>query len=156
MTRFPTELTLKVENLESTPYALGSVADYRVELFKALERSLERPSQGTVYTHSVLDNMAYLTFALSRYQMGTVSEDTVQRAVVAWTLAGLVVRDSFKYDHVFLLQKQFDPVEEYDSDEIQTILQMILDEYQINYSLVDVDEKTVETISETLETYFAG
>jgi len=151
--RFPNNLTYKTENLENTPYALGSVADYRIELKLALERSLEKPSGATLYTHSVLDNLAYLSFAISRYQMGTVGEETVQRAVLAWTLTGLILTDSFKNDHVFLLQGKFDPEDDYESAELQIILQMILDQYQVNYSIIDVDDDPVEKIAETLGTY---
>lgn len=153
LARFIPKLAMKDEHLDETTYALGSVADYRVELKLALERSLERPSGATIYTHSVLDNLAYLTFAISRYQMGTVSQETAQRAVLAWTLAGLILTDSFKHDHVFFLQGKFDPNDDYESAELQVILQMILDQYQVSYSIIDIDDDPVEKIAATLETY---
>ena len=148
-----TDLSYRVEWPEKDGYALGATADYRIELRLALERSLERPSGATIYTHSVLDNLAYLTFAISRYQLGTVSHETMQRTILAWTITGLILMDSFKHDHVFLLQGDFDPTDDYVSHEMQTILQMILDEYQINYSIIDINNQPVERIAETLGTY---
>ncbi len=107
----------------------------------------------TLYTHSVLDNLAWLSFALSRYRAGTVSSETIQRAVLAWTLTGLILSDSFRNDHVFFLQGEFDPDDDYESHEMQTILQMILDEYQVNYSVIDINDEPVEKIMETLGPY---
>ena len=154
--RFADKILYENEELDKIKYALGSMADYRVELNLALQRSLAERTGPTLYTHSVLDNLAYLSFAISRYQLGTVGQDTIQRAVMAWTLTGLILADTFKYGHVFLLQKDFDSDLEYESHELQIILQMILDQYQVNYSIIDVKDDPVEKIAETLEASLQG
>jgi len=153
---FPEQLLFPTDPVtNSGTFALGSLADYRIELKLALGRILETPTSDlpTLRIHSLIDNLAYITFALSRYQMGTVSQKTAERAVLIFTVIGNLLVDSFEADHVFFLMGDFDPVDDYEQYELQSILQMILDEYSIPYSLIESNEDATEKIAVTIGAY---
>lgn len=152
--RFDERLAIFDEHF-NTPWALGTVADYRIELHLALSRFMRDCDMPTLHSHSLIDNLAYITYALSRYKLGTVALGTVERAILTMTILGTILRDSFKYDHVFFMRADFDPNEDCDQYQLQTILQMILDDYQINYSIIDVDEDAIDKISGVLEGYLS-
>jgi hypothetical protein len=155
---FDNKLALFDENLSGMSWALGSVADYRVELKLALNRALQTPSdKPTLYAHSLIDNLAYISFALSRYNLsGAVSLGTVERAMMTFAIIGTLVTDSFKYDHIFFLTGDFDPNEDYDQYQIQSCLQLVLDQYGISYSIIESNEEAIDKIAETLKGYLNG
>lgn len=141
------------EDFESR-YALGSVADYRVELSLAMARwKREQTYAPTLFKHSLLDNLAYTTYAVSRFKLGTVSHGTVEREVLVMAAVGAMITDSFKYDHIFFVRGDFDPNEDYDQYQMQTILQMLLDEYQLNYSIIDASADAADEIGDIIERY---
>lgn len=149
--RFDERLAIFDEHLD-THWALGIVADYRIELHLALARFLRKSDLPTLHTHSLIDNLAYASYAVARYQFGTVLLRTMERAILTTTVLGTILRDSFKYDHVFFIHGDFDPDEDYQS-ELQAVQQMILDDFQINYSIIDAGPEAADQIGDILEGY---
>lgn len=149
------DLTIHRDELLDSKYALGITADYRIELMLATSRIFEKPDRPTIYTHSLLDNLAYVSFALARYNYSPgVSSEQVDRMVLLTGVIGLMLHDSFSYDHVFFLQKEFDPDDDYEQNSIQQLLDLILVNYQINYSILDADdESVVEKIAPVVKGY---
>lgn len=140
-----------------TRYALGSLADYRVELALAMHRwKREQTYAPTIFAHSLIDNLAYVTYALSRYRQGTVRIGTVERAVLTMGIVGAMLTDSFKYDHVFFIRGDFDPNEDYDQYQIQSVLRMILDEYKIEYTTIDASAEAANQVGDVIEGYLGG
>lgn len=135
--------------------ALGTFADYRVELALASNRIFRDSEGSTLYTHSLIDNLAYASYALLRYELSPgISDESANRLIVLLSIIGVMLKDSFKYDHVFFLTGDFDPNDKWDEYNLQAILQMIMDDYQINYSIIDSDDtEAVEKITQTLRSY---
>lgn len=139
--------------LEST-YAVGPTADYRIELKLALNRALQETQGSTIAAHSLIDSLAYTSFAVARYKdFDAVSLGTGQRLIMTFSIIGTILTDSFKYDHLFFLRGDFDPEEDFEQDQIQTLLQMIMDQYELNYSIIDADENAADNIAKILEGY---
>lgn len=136
-------------------YALGPTADYRIELKLALNRALKRTHDLPVlYTHSLIDNLAYSTFAVARAKdFQAVAIGTAERLVLAMTIISQILTDSFKYEHLFFLHGDFDLEEDFEQYELQTLLQMIMDSYELNYSIIEADEHAPDNIAAVLEGY---
>lgn len=134
-------------------YALGVTADYRIELKLATSR-LFRQDKTAIYTHSVLDNLAYVAFAFNRYQISPgVRNEAAETMMTVLLMLGIMVKDSFTYDHVFLLERKFSVDDDYESAQIQAALRMILNSYEINHTVIDLDQEPVDRIAEVLGAY---
>ena len=96
-----------VEVPPSPYYALGPMADYRAELFHALQRyfvQLEHFKAGRdmILVHSLIDSFAWAVYNAERRIANAVIDDG-QDAVMA-VFVGQILLDSLKADHVFLIE----------------------------------------------------
>lgn len=156
--RFDNKLAFNDAPVTVGQYAVGSFADYRVELKLALNRVLEKPqTQPTIYTHSILDNLAYITSTIARYaDHKAVTFDTLERSILTMTMIGTVVTDTFEYDHIFLLKGDFSPELDYEDFELQASLWMVLDQYELDYSVINVDENAANNVGDIVGEYLSG
>jgi len=100
------------------------------------------PMMPTLYTHSLLDSLAY---SIARVETmatgGAVSEATMERWAVTMATISMMLRDTFKADEVIVLRADFNPDTHFEQEQVQRMLLGIVDEFGIDYTLIDVDER---------------
>lgn len=114
-----------VKGIKAAPagVALGVLADYRVELQLLANRLPETQLVGkSVYTHSVIDSLAYIAVRYIGYRDFYGGDD---EALQKWSslalLAGECIKDSFRYDSVFFI-KSDNPEDELMQDALESVL----------------------------------
>ncbi len=128
----------------------GSHTDYRYELKLASEQALEKPEKHTLYTHSLIDGLAYSTLKVERYRKHkSVSEYTFNTALLTLALIGAMFRDSFKYDEIFFLDVFPKDTE---GRVVQDRVQMVLDEFELPYTILPAASENYEWVDEAINT----
>ena len=87
-------------------YALGSLADYRAELFHALQRyfvQMEHYKKGEdqILVHSLIDSFAWSIYNTQRKIANNAFDDDGADAITA-IFIGQILLDSFAADHIFV------------------------------------------------------
>jgi hypothetical protein len=144
----------------SDEFALGALADYRAELGLATDRCFQiqsEPKNPTIFEHTLIDSLAYasLRYVMMRdYQ--NVDEYTQEKWASVAALAGAMLRDTFRYDHVFFISRTFEgdgDVEE----EIQSALLSVLEGFGIPYTHLEGKyEENRDAIAQTIEAYLGS
>ncbi len=93
---------------ESPHYSLGSLADYRAELFNALQRyfvQMEHYKNGEdqIVTHSLIDSFAWAIYNTQRRIANNTFDEEGAEAVNA-IFIGQILLDSLAADHIFLVE----------------------------------------------------
>ena len=125
--------------------AFGALMDYRDEILLASIRTqlhLLKPNDPSVFDGSLFDSFAHVSINLERmakYQ--NVSEQTMERTVLAGALIGSMMTDSVEQDYVFFLERELEP--DLDNEEylLQNRLRTILDAWQVDYMILREEEK---------------
>ncbi len=89
-------------------YALGSLADYRAELYHALQRyfvSQEhyKKGQDQIVVHSLIDNFTWAIYNTQRKIANNQFDEDGADAVTA-IFIGQILLDSFAADHIFVVE----------------------------------------------------
>jgi len=89
-------------------YALGSLADYRAELFQALQRYFVmqehyRKGQDQIVVHSLIDNFTWAIYNTQRKVANGQFDEDGADAVTA-IFIGQILLDSFAADHIFVVE----------------------------------------------------
>lgn len=114
-------------------YALGELADYRAELFHALQRyfvQLEHYKAGhdMLLIHSLIDSFAWGLYNVQRrVNNGTVDPEGFDAFMA--TMIGQIFVDSFGADHIFLIEEHNE-----DDNEIYEYLERIVMEIDIPHT----------------------
>lgn len=155
---FTEKLAVQSESYPS--YApLGFSADYRIELKIAADRatrlgSTEKPM---LYTHSLIDSLAY---SLARVEVQVNFGAGGERLREVWALTmgicGTMLRDTLKADEILFLTADFDPDTHYEQAKIQTLQAFILDAFEYDYTVIDVDqEDAIDDIARVIAGHIA-
>lgn len=136
--------------------ALGLQSDYRTELKIAADRAtqLHSVTMPVLYTQSLIDSLAY---SLTRVEIQATqgAGSAKQRETWALTMAtiGLMLRDTFKAEEIIFLRGEFD--EDSDEAKIQAMIEAILDGYNFNYTIIEVDDLDTATdcVAAVIEDY---
>lgn len=123
--------------LDFKGYELGLNADYRVEVKLAVDRAFsiqayDRQVWHVVYSHTLLDSVAYSTLRMISFQEKESSQYIVDKWMFTTGVIGAMMRDTFKADHIFFLPGG--------DEEIEKALQMILDMNDLEYTVLDDDK----------------
>jgi len=89
-------------------YALGTLADYRAELFHALQRyfvQLEHYNKGMdqIVVHSLIDSFTWAIYNTQRRFDNNAFDDDGAEAITA-VFIGQILLDSFAADHIFVVE----------------------------------------------------
>jgi len=89
-------------------YSLGSLADYRAELFHALQRyfvQMEHYKKGMdqIVIHSLIDNFTWAIYNTQRKIENGTFDDEGADAITA-VFIGQILIDSFAADHIFVVE----------------------------------------------------
>ena len=128
-------------NKEKMP-ALGFLSDYRSEILLASYRACHMvKNDNMIYTHSVLDNLAYaLSIVSLKIQNDTIDEQWTE----AFKWMPYLVRDSLMADLVITFNKKED-------DELLSLFNQNLKFIVDNYSLYAIENTDIKTIYRMLD-----
>lgn len=103
--------------LDRDGYQLGRNADYRVEVKLAVDRvfavaAYDKQVWHGIYTHTLLDSVAYSTLRLLSFQEKETSQYMADKWVFTTGIIGAMMRDTFKADHIFFLPGGDEEIEE--------------------------------------------
>jgi hypothetical protein len=135
-TRWPDYKLYEAQHVNN--YALGELADYRLELLLATERMLlHLNDQDIVMTTSLVDSVAYpLTRIVGMSNSGSVSAMELDRWTCTVATNLLIFRDSFESTKVYTLFDE--PAKTGDFyDDLEDNLLTVLKEYNIDYELLN-------------------
>jgi hypothetical protein len=123
---------------EGHDFAVGDLADYRVEAWLASNRTIKQlETDNIIMTHSILDNIVYTSIRLHR---GLTNQTLDQSSTLALSsmLATFMffLLDSFKHDVLFFLPTD---------DEQSAVFVDLLEEADLSYIVLDDDPKTNAT-----------
>jgi hypothetical protein len=136
------------DNYKDARYT-GITTDYRHELQLATRYAddmMQKRDKPTLFTHSLLDSVAYASLKLERYmEHGAVSEYTQDKAILTFGVIGAMFKDTFKADEVLFLTMY--RAEEGEAYVIQERVRMILEEFSIPYTDFDFFKETTERVA---------
>jgi hypothetical protein len=138
--RFPEELACKVYNYHGDEHYMGVNTDYRWELKAAVDHATWENKNGmpTIFSHSLLDSLAYVTLAVERHaKFDNVSDYERDKTILMFGLVGAMFRDSFRGDVFFIEAWQEGDGVAY---EVQERIRLILDEFGIGYTVFAPDK----------------
>jgi len=136
------------------PY-LGMLSDYRVDTLIMAQRAtlLHRVDRPTLYTHSLIDSLAYSLVRVDNQQTHqNVSLKQQETWALTMGLAGVMLRDTFKADEIFFVVGDFDPDTQYDNAKLEQTIGFILDGYEMNYHVIE-PENAVDNIASIIAGY---
>lgn len=115
--------------------ALGSMADYRMELTLAVERMNNILNEDfSIHTGSLLDTIAHSSVNYTN-EVDTTNEDAAKLFLTAH-LASAMLRDSLKHDYVFFVRGSND---EY-GEQIEIALELGMIAFGISYVELEMDQ----------------
>jgi hypothetical protein len=140
-------------------YAVGTLADYRVEMRIASDRvTLPKyysdDPKPVIYTHSLIDSLVYSTLRFERLnELESTQQYTLEKAVMVMTMIGTFIRDTFEYDHVFLIL-----TDEPENEAWEEMAQTALDAFEIDHTILRGSEKLqwVDQTATIIEGYLNG
>lgn len=136
--------TLKI----SSSYALGQLADYRVELLVAAQRAhLDPPrKKRQLCCHSLIDSLTYSAVRVANMvKYVNVDEQTLERWWLTAYMISALFLDTFTADHVFFLPGHDNTSW---SEQIENTLRETLESIEIKYvQLTGVCAKDAESIA---------
>lgn len=144
MDRFPERLIHQSEQTiygdSSGSYAVGSLADYRIEMKIASDRATLpkyfHTPKTILYTHSLLDSLIYATLKFERIAAhDTIDQYNYDKSVMVMTLIASFIRDTFEYDHVFFILTDHEDKQAYES-----MAKNALDGFEIDHTVLRADE----------------
>jgi len=117
------------------PLAYGLDADYRTETLVAIERTFDMQRKDScVFTHSLIDSVAYSALRLQRMlDWGGVRDETLMTWACTAQQNGNLLRDSFRHDFVFFLTKDYDTKKEKEQIILQESLEEVMDAFEIPF-----------------------
>lgn len=123
----------------------GFLVDYREELLLAAFRSTRDDSGNMIYTHSLIDSMAYSTLRLSdSLNSATVSQIEIARWGVTFDAILSMLTDGFKADQVLYISYRGD---DQDSKDLDEALKATLDKLEISHSVIDPSDEVSKWLS---------
>jgi hypothetical protein len=134
----------------------GLLTDYRNEIRLAAKRAtaIHSSVRPMIYTHSLIDSLAYSLMRVDAQQEANVSERIRETWALTMGLIGCMLRDTHKADETFFIMADFDPATHYDQAKLQETLGIILDGYEIPYTILDTDaEGVVDDIATVIGSY---
>jgi hypothetical protein len=147
-------------------FAVGTMADYRVELKIATDRIFTdwrdtdlMWSKSMLYTHTLLDSLAYATLALQRHtEYGGVTQYTLDKSAATMAVIGAMFRDSFRFNHIFLIERAAFIDASFEGHDVQERLKLILDEFRLPYTILTEERKEqwADDVEETIKAYDIG
>lgn len=132
--------------------AVGTLADYRVEIKLAVDRAFAMQAVGvpTIYEHTLIDSLAYASLRfMDMRDLNNVDEYTQEKWATVTAIVGAMVRDTFRYDHVFVIEGG--------DDDLQKALVVALDAFGVSYSMLSGKYKeNLASIKYVIETYLGS
>lgn len=118
-------------------YVLGRQADYRVELKLASDRAFVSQQHKTqawhhVYTHSLLDSVAYSTLRLLDFREKDATQYMIDKWIMTTGVIAAMMRDTFEHDHLLFLTGG--------DKEISEMLVTVMDSAELKYTILDQDK----------------
>jgi hypothetical protein len=132
-------------------YAVGYLADYRMELALAVERVFQAAddlgiNSHVIYSHSLLDNVAYSAIRLISLRDGGASEYTLEKWRALVTIIAVMCRESFKSDHIFFLHS-----DDEEQATLENALLTVLDSFNLDFTTLDgTEEENIETVNDII------
>lgn len=151
---------LAVHSFFPPAYGLGLLADYRTELKIAADRAthLHRVDMPTIYTHSLIDSLAYSLARVDvQQEFGTLTPSQRDTWSLTMGIIGCMLRDTFKADEIVFLKGDFNIDTHYDQAKLQEIQSFILDGFAMNYTIIDVEgEGVIDDIATVIRSYISA
>lgn len=135
-------------------YAIGRLADYRIEAKLASDRCYElaqTPKRATIFEHSLIDSLSYCALrAMEMASSKAVDEYTQEKWAALTVIISSFIRDTFYYDHLFFFVGS-------DEKDLEVSYISVLEAFGLPYSLLDGNyQENLIAVTQTIEGYLNG